>query len=146
MECPWNRLGGPRRTDSGLPFASSYALNARFWGYFAPGPYPIENLELPSETVLLVEAGRRRADGPFGSRLSDHVTHTYWDTGASPGSYPSSHRRQMNIVAVDGHARTVAVAHYTLDDHNPELGRLGGGIYNWNGGHPNGDTSGPPAE
>jgi|GEM_PF-1627016 len=146
MECPWNRLGGLRRTDQGIPFASSYALNSRFWGRFAPGPYPIENLELPSQTVLLVEAGRRRADGPFGTRLLETVTHTYWDTGVSPGAYPSAHRRKMNIVAVDGHARTITVAHYDLDGHNPERGRLGGGIFNWNGGHPNGDTAGPPAE
>jgi len=146
LQCPWNETGDAVHPRKGFRFGSSYALNSRFWNHFTPGPFPMDNLELPSQTVLLVEAGRERADGPFGRKRTNRIWHTYWDTGAMPGSYPSPHWRKMNIVAVDGHARTITVSHYSLDGHNPQLGRLGGGVFNWNGGHPNGDTSGPPAE
>src|SRR5207249_12122019 len=39
---------------------TSYAFNRRFWNTFAPGPFPVENLELPEQTVLFLEAGPLR--------------------------------------------------------------------------------------
>ncbi len=71
---------------------------------------------------------------------------TYSDTGAAPLAYPSPHDRRMNVTAADTHTATVKVAHYRPAGHDPLYGRLGGNIYNWNGGHPNGDTAGPPRE
>lgn len=147
LECPWNPVGEGKHREKGFSFRSSYALNARFWDHFFPGPFPIENVELPEGTVLLVEAGRRRTGSPFDPPgTAPWITHTYWDTGADPTAYPSPHDRRMNIVALDGHIQTITVAHYCPANHDAEYGRLGGGVFNWNGGFPNGDTSGPPRE
>jgi prepilin-type processing-associated H-X9-DG protein len=93
-----------------------------------------------------VEAGRRREDGPYGPGAGRWITHTYWDTGADPNAYPSPHARRTNIVALDGHIQTISVAHYGPANHDAEYGRLGGRVFNWNGGFPNGDTSGAPRE
>ena len=134
---------------------TSYALNRRFWGQFAPGPFPIGNLEMPEQTVLLVEAGRMAVDprhpriaGPLSAAAAVDV---YGDTidrifGLSP--YPSVHGGQFCTVAVDGHAITTKVLYYDANTgpHDPLLGRLGDGVYNWNGGHSNGETDSPARE
>ncbi|MBM3496729.1 MAG: hypothetical protein FJX72_20775 [Armatimonadetes bacterium] len=146
LECPWNPVGDGKHKQKGFTFRCSYALNARFWGHFLPGPFPIENVEMPGGTVLLVEAGLRRTGSPFEPAAPPWITHTYWDTGADPLAYPSPHNRRMNIVALDGHIQTIFVAHYGPANHDAEYGHLGGGVFNWNGGFPNGDTSGAPRE
>lgn len=144
--CPANPAQGARNPYQGYPFPHSFALNERFYGVFAPGPFPIENLEIQARTVLLVEGGWFRAEGPFGRPTYPWAMSVYWDTAWWPNVYPSPHAGRMNVVAADGHAITVTVAHYSAADHDPLYGRLGGTIYNWNGGHPNGETSGPPRE
>ena len=55
---------------------------------------------------------------------------------------------EAGVVAVDGHAVMVEVKHYGPEDspHDPLYGRIGNSIYNWNGGHPNGETDTPPRE
>ena len=134
---------------------TSYALNGRFWGVFAPGPFPAGNLELPEQTALLVEAGRMAAD-PRRPSLSDksmlaYSLDVYGDTtdrmlGASP--YPSVHDGQSCLVAADGHGAAVRVLYYSASDgpHDTRRGRIGSSFYNWNGGHPNGETESPARE
>jgi prepilin-type processing-associated H-X9-DG protein len=121
---------------------SSYALNERFFGRFAPGAFPIDNLELPAKTALLVEAG------PWlhPSRGTKTINHIYFDIANSGGMFPSPHGGKMNVAAADGHVTAVRPAHYAPEGHDPLFGRIGGSMYNWNGGHPNGDTGGPPRE
>jgi prepilin-type processing-associated H-X9-DG protein len=144
--CPANPAGGARDPFFGYPYPYSYALNSRFFDWFHPGSFPIENLEIPAQTALLVEGGSYRADGPFGAPAYPWATSRYWDMAWWPNVYPSPHNRRMNVAAADGHVVSVKVAHYRPDGHDPLYGRLGGSIYNWNGGHPNGDTGGPPHE
>ena len=141
--CPANPATGAVNPYHEYPYPHSYALNARFHGVFAPGPYPIESLEIPEGTALLVESGRVRRDGPFDSGTYPWAMAAYWDTAWWPGAYPSPHLGRMNLVAADGHAVHVKVAHYTPEGHDPLYGLIGRSVYNWNGGHPNGDTSGP---
>ena len=133
---------------------TSYALNRRFNGTFAPGPFPIENLELPDQTALLVEAGPMR-EAPKSNGKSktqrDIALIGYSDTTfrvANLVPYPSTHDGKMAIVAVDGHGAVVSVAHYNDKSgaHDSQYGRIGAGIYNWNGGHPNGETDRPVRE
>jgi hypothetical protein len=62
--------------------------------------------------------------------------------------YPSPHAGKMVVVAADGHAEVIDIEHYTREDgaHDRLYGRLGKDLYNWNGGHPNGETDRPPRE
>ena len=103
-------------------------------------PFPIENLELPAQTALVVESGA------LTQPSTNYSAAAYWDIGEQPGAYPSPHTHRMNIAAADGHVVGLKIAHYSLAGHDPLYGRLGGSIFNWNGGHPNGDTAGPPRE
>ncbi len=145
--CPTYR-GTPDMRDAyfGYEVETTYALNARFSDVFGKGAFPIENVELPAQTALLVEAGPIRNSGPFGPPVHDKAMTYYWDTAWWPEAYPSPHSRRMNVAAADGHAVNVKVEHYDKAEHDPLYGRLGGAIFNWNGGHPNGDTGGPPRE
>lgn len=144
-----------KHPSEGYPVLTSFAFNRRFWDTFAPGPFPLENLELPAQTALFVGAGpmwrdpleapRRRADG------TDTALLEYGDTldrrdGFSP--YPSPHDGQTVVAAADGHGILVKVQHYTASqgEHDRLFGRIGGDIYNWNGGHPNGETDRPSRE
>ncbi len=135
--------------------STSYALNARFWNTFAPGPFPVDNLELPAQTALFVEAGPMSAQALRAPRSNaeshDWARLEYGDTadvveGLWP--YPSTHGGKMAVVAADGHAVSLTVEHYapTSGPHNALYGRIGGDIYNWNGGHANGDVDHPPVE
>jgi hypothetical protein len=134
---------------------TSYALNRRFWGEFAPGPFPTGNLELPEQTALLVEAGRMAPDPRrphFAPRDAPGLaTDLYGDTtdrvhGLSP--YPSTHGGQLGVIAADGHGLMGKVLCYSPPDgpHDRLLGRIFDTIYNWNGGHSNGETDTPPHE
>ncbi len=137
---------------AGYPIRASYALNRRFWNTFSPGPFPLDNLELSEQTVLFVEAG------PFWGRptrklRSDTPERALLDYGDTTDRlhdlcpYPSTHDGRIAVVAADGHGLIVNVEHYDLKTrHDPMFGRIGGSIYNWNGGHPNGETDRPPRE
>lgn len=75
----------------------------------------------------------------------------YGDTMDRYGSYfpyPSTHNGLMAVVAADGHGVILNVQHYTTKDgsHDRGYGRIGSGIYNWNGGHANGETDRPAKE
>jgi hypothetical protein len=140
-----------RNPMNDYPIDSSYAVNRRLWNTFAPGPFPLDNLEMPDQTVFFVEAGRmwefplRWTEG-HNIGLID-----YGDTTDRYGHlcpYPSTHDGRMAVVAADGHGALITVQHYDAKDgpHDALYGRLGSGIYNWNGGHPNGETDRPPRE
>lgn len=145
--CPaqpdWPNLRDPYH---GIPFESDYALNRRFFGVFGPGPFPIENVELPGQTVLLVEAGPYRHGGPFAAPSYPWAMIWYWDTAWWPNAYGSPHSGLMNVATADGKAVTLKVEHYTKDGHDALHGRLGKAVYNWNGGFPNKRTDGAPLE
>ena len=146
LACPLLPMKGAHERFHRYSYEVSYALNYRFFGAFSPGPFPIENLEMPAQTVLLVESGRfldPKAGDPSGQY---YAMSAYYDISQWPGAYPSPHESKMNVIAADGHTVTLKLAHYKPENHDPLYGRLGGSIYNWNGGHPNGDTSGPPRE
>ncbi len=134
---------------------SSYALNSRLWNTFSPGPFPLDDLELPAQTALFVEAGpmwRNPLDSSGGATAFEKVaTLVYTDIsdrymGYVP--YPSTHDGRMAVVAADGHGMLVGVAHYRSEDgaHDTVYGRIGESVYNWNGGHPNGATDRPAHE
>ena len=144
--CPENPVETARNPRRGYAYRSSYALNRRFHNQFGRGPFPIFNLEIPERTALLVEAGRAREKSPFGPPHGSQAESVYWDTGTTPLAYPSPHFGRMNVAGADGHARSIIVRHYSLAGHDPLYGRIGGQIYNWNGGHPNGRTELPPRE
>jgi prepilin-type processing-associated H-X9-DG protein len=139
--CPKLDVRGAK-SPRGYEFATTYALNERFFGRFGPGPFPLENLELPANTAMLVEAGAWW----FPGRGTRAISPQYFDTVASVEMFPAPHGGKMNVAAADGHVVSVKPAHYGRDGHDPLLGRLGGTVYNWNGGHPNGDTGGAPRE
>lgn len=134
---------------------TSYALNRRFFGVFSKGPFSLDNLELPEQTVLLVEAGPMWSHTGRGTNRTP-TPHSiarldYGDTADRVQGlvcYPSTHFGKMAVVAADGHAKSLRVAHYGSADglHDPLYGRIGDDIYNWNGGHPNGLTDTPPHE
>lgn len=145
-DCPVNPFQKATNPYHGYPADSSYALNLRFFGVFAPGPFPIDNVEIPAQTVLLTEAGLYREKGPFGPPSYPWAMTWYWDTAWWPNVYPSPHNRRMNVAVADGHSVSVKVAYYTPEGHDPLYGRLGGAVYNWNGGYPNGQTDGAPRE
>lgn len=133
---------------------TSYALNQRFWGYFSAEAFPLENLEIPEQTVLLVEAGRMARDPAhpkFDPKSARTALDLYGDTtdrvnGLSP--YPSTHTGQMGVVAADGHGISLKVLYYSDPDHvhDSRIGRIGADIYNWNGGHPGGSPETPQHE
>ncbi len=134
---------------------TSYALNRRFYGVFSAGPFSTDNLELPEQTALLVEAGpmwNHTGRSGEGSPAKPYIAQIFYsDTtkrvdGLVP--YPSTHIGHLALVAADGHAAAIKVAHYGPQDgpHDTLYGRIGGSIYNWNGGHPNGQTDTPPHE
>lgn len=140
---------------SGCRVRADYALNSRFQSTFARGPFPLYNLELPAQTALLVEAGCMTVTTGRGTKplqyKGDQASFEYTDTqsrvrGLIP--YPSTHDHRIALVAADGHAVSVRVAHYSAKDgpHDQMYGRIGGAIYNWNGGRPNGHPSDPPRE
>lgn len=141
--CPANPAPHCIQAIHHFPFPHSYALNQRFWNVFFKGPFPLDNLELADQTALLVESGPIRGR-PAGKPCES--LDFYWDTAWWPQAYPSPHGGKMNVVAADGHAVTLTVAHYDSNHHNAIYGRLGGRIFNWNGGHPNGDTGSAPYE
>lgn len=143
--CPESPSSGALQPIEGFPYPHSYALNERFFGVFSSGPFPIENLELPAQTVLLAESGGFHGIGPSGSN-GFWSMNVYTDTAKWPAAFPARHGERMNVAAADGHVVSLKVAHYRPEGHDSFYGRLGGSIYNWNGGHPNGDTGGPPRE
>ena len=137
------------------PIDTSYALNHRFWGVFGQGPFPVGNLEIPEQTALLVEAGRMAAEPRqprfANSRSAGLAVDLYTDTTDRVGvmsPFPSTHGGQIGMVAADGHGLAARVLFYGSNDgpHDRKLGRIGDGIYNWNGGHPNGETDRPSHE
>jgi hypothetical protein len=146
FQCPWNNATGALEIQSHQPYPCSYALNERFFGYFAPGPYPLSNLEIPAQTALLVEAGKLRTDGPFSAPSGLLAACSYSDVMGNGSLYPSPHGKMMSVVTVQGNAVLIKVEHYKAGMHDPEYGRIGDDIYNWNGGFPNGKTVGPPHE
>jgi len=137
--CPANPGRGARSAMSLAPYPYSYALNNRFYGVFAQGPFPLDNLEIPAQTVLIAETGSCGA----GAGLREPA---YSDTSRGSCVYPSPHEGRMNVAAADGHVVSIKISHYRPDGHNTLYGRMGGSIYNWNGGHPNGRTWEAPLE
>ena len=146
---------GLRDPRAGYAINSSYALNRRFWNTFSPGPFPIDNLELPAQTALFLEAGpmwkgptTRLGSGANAPSIAvieyGDITDRY--QGLTP--YPSSHDGRMAVAAADGHALLLRVDHYSGKDgiHDTQYGRIGENCYNWNGGHPNGETDRPAHE
>ena len=152
FENPANPTTTTRRPVDKYLVRSSYALNHRFWSTFSPGPFPLDNLELSEQTALFVEAG------PFWSAPTHNVRSAqprpalldYGDTTDRRQAlipYPSTHDGRMAVVAADGHGVMVTVEHYDGSArHDTLYGRIGGNIYNWNGGHPNGETDSAPRE
>jgi prepilin-type processing-associated H-X9-DG protein len=139
----------------GFKVKTSYALNRRFYGQFSGGPFPLENLDVANQTALLVEAGPMWTLTGRETNASPRRSHDarieYGDTmdryrGLVP--YPSTHGGRIAIAAADGHAAAVRVEHYSAADgpHDTLYGRIGGELYNWNGGHPNGEIDRPPHE
>lgn len=130
---------------------TGYALNYRFWDTFGKGAYPLENLEIPAQTALFVEAGNpwRNPLSPT-SEQKPFAVWDYTDTteridGYYP--YPSARTGKTAVVAADGHIVVVKVAYYAPSPlHNPLYGRLGGNIFNWNGGFENGKTDAKPKD
>jgi hypothetical protein len=152
---PFPRQATLRDPTDNRPIETSYALNRRFWGEFGAGPFPLGNLEIPEQTVLVAEAGRMAADPRHprlaGSEKSGFALDLYGDTtdrvrGLSP--YPSTHAGEFGAVAADGHGVMLQVLYYGPTDgpHDKRLGRLGKDMYNWNGGHDNGETDRPAHE
>jgi prepilin-type processing-associated H-X9-DG protein len=146
LTCPANCAAGARDPYRGYRYESGYSLNLRFYGVFGAGPFPVENLEIAAQTALLVEGGPCRVHSPLSHETYPWALPWYWDTAWWPSIYASPHGGRMNIAAADGHVETVIVAHYAKKDHDPVYGRIGHSVYNWNGGHPNGETDGPPRE
>jgi type II secretory pathway pseudopilin PulG len=141
--------------DYGCHVRTGYALNHRFNDTFGHGPFMLDNLELPGQTALLVEAGPmwsqtgRKPGTP--STPHPYAALAYRDTEdrfENLVPYPSTHEGRLVVAAADGHAATVRVEHYGPDDgpHDPLYGRIGADLYNWNGGHPNGELDRPPHE
>lgn len=133
------------------PVKTGYALNYRFWDTFGKGAYPLENLEIPAQTALFVEAGSAWRD-PL-SPSSEKKPFALWEYTDSTERidgfylYPSARTGKTAVVAADGHIVVVKVAYYAPSPlHNPLYGRLGGAIYNWNGGFENGKTDAKPKD
>ncbi len=139
-----------RHPTDGYTIYTSYALNRRFWNTFGPGSFPLENLELPGQTVLFVEAGPMWRSPRAASPAAPPIA--YLDYGDTTDRYrnlypyPAPHNGRMAVVAADGHGVVVTVEHYAPGAHDTQYGRLGGSLYNWNGGHPNQETDRPAHE
>ena len=154
LDNPLNPLAKNTTDPTGkYAVTSGYALNSRFYNTFGPGTYPLDNLELPYRTVLFIEAGPTQSDPlhPVPADASAVARLDYGDVGNVVNGrfcYPSPHHGKIALVAADGHAETVAVAHYRPTDgpHDRRYGRVGGAIYNWNGGFATGETDKPPRE
>lgn len=149
---PLNDFHDPKR---GFVVTTSYALNQRFWNTFASGPFPADNLELPAQTALFVEAGPMSMSPLHPPQNAEEskglAVLEYGDCQDRFGPlipYPSTHDGRLAVVAADGHATSFHVEHYTHKEgpHNSLYGRIGGDMYNWNGGHPNGEVDRPPIE
>lgn len=127
------------------PVDTTFALNYRFWNTFSKGAFPTENLEIPERTALLVDAGPLLPQSPAPAF---DIYHDIADTYQGQYAYPSRHGDFLNVVAADGHGIPVRVLEHTRKGirHHPLYGRIGGEIYNWNGGHKNGETDRPPHE
>lgn len=140
-----------RDPADGYPIRSGYALNRRFWNTFSPGPFAVEDLEIPTRTAMLVEAGPMWRD-PLQRDDRSHYGVIHYgdmlDRSAGYCPYPSSHEQRAAVSAADGHAVTLHVEHYSpaSGPHDRLYGRIGANIYNWNGGHPNGQTDRPARE
>ena len=141
-----------RHPVDGYSVRSSYALNKRFWNTFTPGPFPLDNLELSEQTALFVEAGpfwgrptrKLRSDTAVSALLDYGDTTDRWHDLCP---YPSTHDGRFAVVAADGHGVVVSIEHYDKRlRHDSLYGRIGSNLYNWNGGHPNGETDRPPRE
>lgn len=149
---PANPLSDPAPKDTklGSTVNTGYAINRRLWDTFSKGAFPLENLEIPEKTVLVVEAGNAWSQFDKPENVASVAALTYGDTtdrinGFVP--YPSPHQGRMAVVAADGHTVMVRVAHYDKTmPHDSLYGRLGGNIYNWNGGYLNGQTDRPNRE
>ncbi len=136
----------------GYPVHASYALNHRLWNTFSRGPFPMENIELPEQTAMFVEAGpfwhspkHPSSTDTTALALLDYGDMTDRVDGLCP--YPSTHDGRLAVVAADGHGILLTVEHYPKKGrHDTLYGRIGGSLYNWNGGHPNGETDRPPHE
>lgn len=146
LKCPLSADTSARNPYAGFTYPCGYAINLRFHDYFGNGAFSLDALELPSQTAMLVEAGPVRSGGPFTGPDTDTALNWYWDTSWWPGAYGSPHSRRMVVAAADGHVVCERVAHYSPDGHDMVYGRLAGAIYNWNGGHLNGETDGPVHE
>jgi prepilin-type processing-associated H-X9-DG protein len=144
--CPANGAEGATEPTKGYAFPYSYALNARFFGAFGAGPFPIENLELPAATALFVENRTFTAGQNPPSAGARHALSGYWDYVTNPTAYATPHGSRMNVAAADGHVVTLTIPSSRPGAHDALYGHLAGSIYNWNGGHPNGDTAGPPRQ
>ncbi len=133
------------------PIPAGYALNYRFWDTFGKGAFLLENLEIPAQTALFVEAGSAWADAlsPNSDKKPLALT-TYTDTTEKVEGYtpfPSARSGKSAVVAADGHIVVVKVAYYAPSPlHNALYGRFGGNIYNWNGGFENGKTDTKPKD
>lgn len=154
LDNPSNPLSKTTTDPAGAyPITSAYALNSRFYDTFGAGTYPLDDLELPNRTALFIEAGPLQKD-PVNPALSANPATARLDYGdisdTANGAfcYPATHSGKIAIVAADGHAETVPVAHYRASDgpHDKTYGRIGGAIYNWNGGFATGETDKPPRE
>ena len=141
-----------RHPTAGYPVRASYALNRRFCNTFSSGPFPLDNLELSEQTAMFVEAGpfwsrptrKMRGDSAAFALLDYGDTMDRWK---SLVPYPSTQEGRIAVLAADGHGIVVSVEHYdNTTRHDPLYGRIGGSLYNWNGGHPNGATDRPPRE
>jgi type II secretory pathway pseudopilin PulG len=141
--------------DLHIPVHTCYALNHRFNSQFSRGPFHLENLEMSNQTAMLVEAGPMwnvtGRDGQSDPHPAPYARLDYGDTlNRYRGlvAYPSTHGGRIAVSAADGHAASLRVEHYLPADgpHDPLYGRIGGDIYNWNGGHPNGELDHPAHE
>lgn len=147
-----DEAGKLRHPTDGYEVRTAFALNRRFWNTFGPGPFPMDNLELPNLTVMLVTSGPMWRDPthppqrPAAVGLLDYGDTTDRIDGLVP--YPSAHDRKLAVCSVDGHAATLRVEHYSPSDsrHDRMFGRINGNLYNWNGGRPNGETDRPARE
>ena len=154
LDNPLNPLAKTTTDPTGAyPVASAYALNSRFYNTFGAGTYPLDDLELPNKTVLFLEAGPMQKDPlhPVPAASPAIARLDYGDISDSENGlfcYPSTHSGRIALVAADGHAETVPVAHYRPADgpHDKTYGRIGGAIYNWNGGFAAGETDKPARE
>ena len=154
LDNPLNPLAKTTTDPTGAyPVTSAYALNSRFYDTFGPGAYPLDDLELPNRTALFIEAGPMQKDPfapvpPAASAIARLDYGDISDTANGLFCYPSSHNGKIALVAADGHAETVSVAHYRPTDgpHDKTYGRIGGALYNWNGGFATGETDKPARE